>query len=119
MSTSQQVNYPEIVESIFHSPLPEAGSISKEVIYEDIQYLREKYQPFTCQQEDAICEYAHSHQLSIDDALDYLSSCHHCGKPVYDIFDGTSHNYCNSRCQGYCEDFHYPCFRNGPDYTGC
>lgn len=113
MSTSDQVNHPETVESIFHR---EAGS---EVIYDDIQYLRKKYHPFTPQQEDAICEYAHSHQLSIDDALDYLSSCHHCGKSVYDIFDGTSHNYCNSRCQSYCEDFHYPCFRNGPNHSGC
>lgn len=119
MSSTEQSGSLPIVESIFHSPLPEAGLISKEVLYDDIKYLREKYQPFTSQQEDAICEYAHSHQLSIDDALDYLSSCHHCGKPVYDIFDGTSHNYCNSRCQGYCEDLHFTCFRNGPDYPGC
>jgi hypothetical protein len=116
MSTSEQVNHPEIVKSICPSPLAEAGS---EVLSNDIQYLRINYQSFTSQQEDAICKYAHTHGLSIDDALDYLSSCHHCGNNVDDNFDGTGHRYCNSRCQGYCEDFHNPCLRNGPGYSGC
>ena len=116
MSSTEQSGSLPIVESICPSPLAEVGS---EVLSDNIQYLREKYQSFTPQQEEAICEYADAHQLSIDDALDYLSSCHHCGKSVDDNFDGTGHRYCNSRCQGYCEDYHYSCLRNGPGYSGC
>jgi hypothetical protein len=61
----------------------------------------------------AVCEYANAHQLSIDDALEYLSECHNCGKSLDDNYDGIGHRYCSERCQYYCEDFHYTCFREG------
>lgn len=61
----------------------------------------------------AVCEYANAHQLSIDDALEYLSFCHNCGNSLDDNYDGIGHRYCSERCQYYCEDFHYTCFREG------
>jgi hypothetical protein len=61
----------------------------------------------------AVCEYARAHQLSIYDALQYLSECHNCGKSLDDNYAGIGHRYCSERCQYYCEDFHYTCFREG------
>jgi len=42
-----------------------------------------------------------------------LSECHNCGKSLDDNYAGIGHRYCSERCQYYCEDFHYTCFREG------
>jgi hypothetical protein len=71
------------------------------------------YDTLSESKQQAVCEYANAHQLSIDDALEYLSECHNCGKSLDDNYDGIGHRYCSERCQYYCEDFHYTCFREG------
>ena len=55
---------------------------------------------------DTTLKYAKKHDLTIYEAMDYLSACHYCGRDMpYGI------KYCKLRCQDLAEDFNYACFR--------
>lgn len=62
---------------------------------------------------DITLEYAKKHDLTIYEAMDYLSVCHFCGRDT--IY---AHYYCKARCQDLAEDFNYECFR-GKDCKVC
>lgn len=65
---------------------------------------------FSTEQQTELCEYAKIHYLSIDQAIDYQTHCHNCGKGTPDsLIRSDSHQYCSSRCQEYCEVFCYSC----------
>lgn len=58
--------------------------------------------------------YADKHKLTMDEALNYKTHCHCCGKNVEtELFDETNHQYCGKRCWDTCEEYRYPCFRKG------
>ncbi len=62
---------------------------------------------------DTTLNYAKEHDLTIYEAMEYLSVCHFCGR------DTTyAHYYCKARCQDLAEDFNYECFR-GKDCKVC
>jgi len=56
---------------------------------------------------EIIEEYTIIYKLSVDEAIEYLKSCHHCGNTDIPFGD----EYCNERCQDYSIEFCYPCFR--------
>lgn len=62
---------------------------------------------YTQSQISELQNYANSNKLLLSEAIDYCKSCHYCGNTSID-FCG---EYCNERCQSYCLDFNYPCFR--------
>ena len=62
---------------------------------------------------DTTLNYAKEHDLTIYEAMEYLSVCHFCGRDM--LYCG---EYCKSRCQDLAEDFNYPCFR-GKDCKVC
>ena len=65
---------------------------------------------FSTEQQTELCEYAKIHYLSIDQAIEYQTHCHNCGKGTPDsLIRSDSHQYCSSRCQEYCEVFCYSC----------
>ena len=66
------------------------------------------------EQQKDLCGYAKRYELTIAEAIEYQTSCHNCGKEVKDgLFDDFNHQYCRAKCFDYCEDFGYPCFREG------
>jgi hypothetical protein len=72
--------------------------------------LLEKY---TDEQQMQITLYAYEYNLNIAEAIDYQTHCHSCGKYVEQGFDEVNHQYCRKKCFEYCEDYWYPCFREG------
>ena len=56
---------------------------------------------------EIIEEYVIINKISVDEAIEYLKSCHHCGNTDIPFGD----EYCNERCQDYSIEFCYPCFR--------
>jgi len=63
--------------------------------------------------------YAEKHNITLEEAIDYQTHCHCCGKTVEDgIFDAENHQYCTARCFEYCEDYWYECHR-GEDCKVC
>lgn len=58
-------------------------------------------------------KYAKEHDLTMYEAMDYLSVCHYCGRDT-----PYAYGYCKSRCQDLAEDFNYECFR-GKDCKVC
>lgn len=62
---------------------------------------------------DATLKYAKKHDLTIYEAMEYLSVCHYCGRDT-----PYAYSYCKSRCQDLAEDFNYECFR-GKDCKVC
>jgi hypothetical protein len=65
---------------------------------------------FSTEQQTELRKYAKIHYLSIDQAIDYQTHCHNCGKGTPDsLIRSDSHQYCSSRCQEYCEVFCYSC----------
>jgi hypothetical protein len=64
------------------------------------------------EQQDQLIKYAEKYILTIEEAIDYQTSCHCCGKTVNDtIFDAENHQYCKEKCFEHCEDYWYHCFR--------
>jgi hypothetical protein len=71
------------------------------------------------EQQSDLRKYSEEHSLSIEEAIDYQTHCHSCGKTVEDnLFDGVNHQYCRKKCFEYCEDYWYPCYR-GADCLVC
>ena len=58
-------------------------------------------------------EYAKERNLTINEAMNYLASCHFCGNNTR-----YGSEYCKPRCQDLAEDFNYECFR-GKDCKVC
>ena len=58
-------------------------------------------------------KYAKEHDLTLFEAMDYLSACHYCGRDT-----PYAYGYCKSRCQDLAEDFNYECYR-GKDCKVC
>ena len=56
---------------------------------------------------EIIEEYTIINKISVDEAIEYLKSCHYCGNTDIPFGD----EYCNERCQDYAIEFCYPCFR--------
>ena len=74
---------------------------------QDIKELLASYSEEQCQQ---IYMYAKEYNLTINEAIDYQTHCHNCGKGTPDsLIRSDSHQYCSSRCQEYCEVFCYSC----------
>lgn len=58
--------------------------------------------------------YARENNLTIEEAIEYQTHCHNCGKYVENaVFHSESHQYCNKGCYEYCEEYWYPCYREG------
>jgi hypothetical protein len=84
-----------------------------------VSYFNEKYNggrvsDFDEAQIEQIKEYARIENLTINDAIEYISSCHYCGNKEIKMGD----DYCNKRCLELSETFWYPCFR-GEDCKIC
>jgi hypothetical protein len=63
--------------------------------------------------------YAEKHNITLEEALDYQTHCHCCGKTVDDgMFDEMNHQYCKKKCFEHCEDYWYHCFK-GQDCKVC
>ncbi len=78
--------------------------------------LLSKYSLHQCEQ---LRLYAEKHNLTTEEAIDYQTSCHCCGKQVDDgMFDEMNHQYCKEKCFEHCEDYWYYCFR-GEDCKVC
>ena len=58
--------------------------------------------------------YAEKYELTMEEAIEYKTHCHTCGKYVENAkFNSPSHQYCNKVCYEYCEEYFYPCYREG------
>ena len=57
-------------------------------------------------------QYAEFYDLSsIQEAIDYCTKCHFCGRKCEISIHTHSHHYCKKRCADMSEDFNYCCFR--------
>jgi hypothetical protein len=78
--------------------------------------LMSKYSAEQCEQ---LRLYAAKHNITLEEAIDYQTHCHCCGKTVDDgMFDEMNHQYCTARCFEHCEDYWYECDR-GKDCKVC
>ena len=68
---------------------------------------------YTEEQQSQLINYAEEYNISIEEAIEYQTHCHYCGNNVDDIFDHRQHQYCNKRCWESCEDYWYPCHKEG------
>ncbi len=69
--------------------------------------------PYSIEQCTALRMYAHNYNLTIEEAIDYQTHCHCCGREEKDgLFSERGHQYCRARCQDYIEDFRYKCYRD-------
>jgi hypothetical protein len=67
-------------------------------------------QKYSKEQQIQLSKYATCHKISIEEAIEYQTHCHYCGKSVENsVFDEAEHQYCNKRCWESCEDYWYPC----------
>jgi hypothetical protein len=81
--------------------------ICQECVYLYDGLLLEKY---TEEERTQLTNYAEEYGITIDEAIDYQTHCHWCGKTVENpTFDEKEHQYCNKRCWESCEDYWYPC----------
>ena len=61
-----------------------------------------------------LARYGNEHNLKMEEALDYQTHCHCCGKFLENpVFDEKNHQYCKERCWETCEEYRYPCFKKG------
>jgi hypothetical protein len=61
-----------------------------------------------------LARYAEKHNITLEEALDYQSHCHCCGKFIKNvIFDEIDTRYCGERCWYMCEYDRYPCLKKG------
>lgn len=70
------------------------------------------------EQQSDLKKYSEEYNLTIEEAIDYQTHCHSCGKYVEDGFHEINHQYCRKRCFEYCEDYWHPCYR-GADCLVC
>ena len=70
------------------------------------------------EQQSDLKKYSEEYNLTIEEAIEYQTHCHSCGKYVEDGFDKINHQYCRKRCFEYCEDYWHPCYR-GADCLVC
>ena len=69
---------------------------------------------YTEEQKTQLYNYAEEYNISIEEAIEYQTHCHYCGKCIdYPQFDQKEHQYCNKRCWYACEDYWYPCHKEG------
>ena len=67
---------------------------------------------YSAEQCEQLRIYAEQHSLTIEEAIDYQTHCHSCGKEVSNpVFDGENHQYCKKKCFEHCEDYWYLCYR--------
>jgi hypothetical protein len=67
--------------------------------------------PYSIDQCTALRMYAYKYNLTIEEAIEYQTHCHCCGREDKDgLFDEMCHQYCRSRCFDYIEEFRYPCY---------
>jgi hypothetical protein len=67
---------------------------------------------YSKEQQTQLTIYAKTYNLTIDEAIDYQTHCHCCGKEVKDgVFDEVNHQYCKKRCFEYIEEYRYHCFK--------
>ena len=70
--------------------------------------------PYTEEQKTQLYNYAKEYNISIEEAIEYQTHCHYCGKYIENpLFDQKEHQYCNKRCWNACEDYWYPCHKDG------
>lgn len=76
-------------------------------------YDSELLDQYSEKQQNAIIGYSMRHNLTIEEAIDYQTHCHCCGREEKDgLFSDIAHQYCRARCQDYIEDFRYKCYRD-------
>ena len=68
---------------------------------------------YTTEEVDMTIEYAKEHDLTMNEAMNYLSACHYCGRDT-----PYGYGYCRARCQDLAEDFNHECYR-GKDCKVC
>jgi hypothetical protein len=74
---------------------------------------------YSAEQREQLIKYAEKHNLTIEEAIDYQTHCHCCGKTVDDgMFDEMNHQYCKEKCFEHCEEYWYHCFK-GQDCKVC
>jgi len=67
--------------------------------------------PYSLDQCRSLRMYACEYNITIEEAINYQTHCHSCGKEVKDGFDEINHQYCKKKCFEHCEDYWYPCYR--------
>lgn len=70
-------------------------------------------QEYSVEKQNDLMEYAQTYKLTVNEAIDYQTHCHACGKDVEGDFSGVAHSYCKKYCFESCEDYYLPCFRKG------
>ena len=76
-------------------------------------YDSELIDQYSEEQQNAIIGYSMTYNLTIEEAIDYQTHCHCCGREEKDgLFSDIGHQYCRARCQDYIEDFRYKCYRD-------
>ena len=74
-------------------------------------YDSELLDQYSEEQQNAIIGYSMTYDLTIEEAIEYQTHCHCCGREDKDgLFDKMCHQYCRSRCFDYIEEFRYPCY---------
>ena len=86
-------------------------------ILQGFNQVKEDDHPFNLYSQEekiSLILYARKNDLMIEEAIEYQTHCHNCGKYVENaVFDSDFHQYCNKRCYEYCEEYRYPCYREG------
>ena len=68
---------------------------------------------YSSEEKMQLARYAEEHNLTMEEALDYQTHCHCCGKIVENAVFDENHQYCGERCWVTCEEYRYPCFKKG------
>lgn len=69
---------------------------------------------YSQEEEIKLIKYSIQNNLTIEQAIEYQTHCHCCGKYVENTgIDEQNHQYCSEYCFETCEDYWYPCFRKG------
>jgi hypothetical protein len=68
---------------------------------------------YSSEEKIQLARYAEEHNLTMEEALDYQTHCHCCGKIVENAVFDENHQYCGKRCWDTCEEYRYSCFRKG------
>jgi hypothetical protein len=68
--------------------------------------------PYTEEQKTQLYNYSKEYNISIEEAIEYQTHCHYCGKYIENpLFDQKEHQYCNKRCQESCEHYWQVCHK--------
>lgn len=68
---------------------------------------------YSTEEKTQLARYADEHNLTMEEALDYQTHCHCCGKIIENAVFDENHQYCGERCWVTCEEYRYPCFKKG------